>query len=71
MQFDSFSAFISMGGHGVYVWSVYGATVIILLIMAANPLLKKRRFFIEQTMRLKREKIVREHNERQAVKEAD
>ena len=31
MSFDSFSAFLSMGGHGLYVWLAYGITAIVLL----------------------------------------
>ena len=30
MYFDSWSAFFAMGGHGVYVWLAYGATVVTL-----------------------------------------
>lgn len=31
MQFDSFASFIAMGGHALYVWLAYGATVSILI----------------------------------------
>ncbi|MDX1458300.1 MAG: heme exporter protein CcmD [Marinobacter sp.] len=30
MAFDSFSAFLAMEGHGPYVWTCYGAFVLIL-----------------------------------------
>ena len=33
MQFDSFSAFIDMGGYGFYVWLSYGVAVTLLLIL--------------------------------------
>ncbi|NQY87996.1 MAG: heme exporter protein CcmD [Colwellia sp.] len=33
MQFDSFSAFIDMGGYGFYVWLSYGVATILLLIL--------------------------------------
>ena len=55
MQFDSLSAFITMGGHGVFVWSVYGVTLLVLLFLAITPMLKKRQFFVDQAMRLRRE----------------
>ncbi len=29
--FDSFSEFVRMGNHGVFVWSVYGITVLTIL----------------------------------------
>ncbi len=36
MYFDSLSEFFNMGGHGLYVWSSY---VISLVLMAASILL--------------------------------
>lgn len=30
MAFDSFSAFIEMGGHGPYVWASYGMFFVLL-----------------------------------------
>lgn len=33
MYFDSFSAFLQMGTHGVYVWSAYGISI---LLVAGN-----------------------------------
>jgi heme exporter protein D len=36
----SFDQFLHMGGYGLYVWGSYGAT---LLVMAAEPLLARRR----------------------------
>ncbi|MEM8766975.1 MAG: heme exporter protein CcmD [Pseudomonadota bacterium] len=35
MSFDSIGEFMTMGGHGFYVWLAYGAT---LLVLAANVL---------------------------------
>ncbi len=31
MQFDSLAEFVAMGGHGLYVWMAYGATLAVLL----------------------------------------
>ena len=55
MQFDSLQAFIAMGGHGVFVWSVYGITVLVLTLLLLAPLRKNRRFFLQQMMLLKRQ----------------
>lgn len=30
MSFDSWSEFVAMGGHGLYVWLSYGAALIIV-----------------------------------------
>ena len=58
MQFDSLSAFVAMNGHGFYVWSAYGAALLIVSILVVNPILKKRRFFIEQSMKIKRDQVI-------------
>ena len=31
MQFESLAEFFAMGGHGLYVWLAYGATLAILI----------------------------------------
>ena len=31
MQFDSWQAFFAMGGHGLYVWLAYGATLLVIV----------------------------------------
>ena len=32
MQFDSVSDFFAMGGHALYVWLAYGATLSVLIV---------------------------------------
>ena len=39
MQFESFTEFLAMGGHALYVWLAYGTTIIVIL---ANHFLVKR-----------------------------
>ena len=41
-QFQSLTDFISMSGHGGYVWACYLFTVLIVTILTYWPLLKKR-----------------------------
>lgn len=55
MQFDSLQAFIHMDGHGVFVWAVYGITLLVLSALLIAPLRKNRRFFLQQSMQLKRQ----------------
>lgn len=62
MQFDSLADFMSMQGHGVFVWSVYAITLVILVALTAAPLRKRRRFFIEQMMRERRQQNPLEQN---------
>ncbi len=40
MNWGSFSAFIDMGGAGLYVWGSYGAAVVLMLL---EPILAARR----------------------------
>jgi len=40
MNWGSVAGFFEMGGYGLYVWSAYAVTA---LIMAAEPLLAARR----------------------------
>lgn len=36
MQFDSFSAFLAMGGYGFYVWLSFGVTVLAMGVIAVH-----------------------------------
>ena len=60
MQFDSFSAFLAMGGYGFYVWLSYGVTALLLvgLILASRS---KNRAVIQHIIaRQKRENKLRQ-----------
>ncbi|WP_428035229.1 heme exporter protein CcmD [Amphritea sp.] len=56
MSFESFAAFIDMGGHGLYVWLSYAIALVVIVINIVNPLMQKRQIFSEQARRLRREK---------------
>lgn len=55
MSFASFSDFLAMGRHGVFVWSAYGLCLVVLLINVTLPLWARQRFMKQQARRLKRE----------------
>jgi heme exporter protein D len=55
MSFDSFSDFLQMGGHGLYVWLSYGMGLIILLMAGVSPMREKRRVLRQLTQQLKRQ----------------
>ncbi|MBC2679132.1 heme exporter protein CcmD [Pseudomonas baltica] len=55
MSFDSFGEFLSMGRHGVYVWSAYGLCLLVLVVNVAGPLLARRRHLQQGARRLRRE----------------
>lgn len=56
MFFNSFSEFLAMGGHGLYVWSAYGIAAVVLIGNIVAPLLKRKQIISEQARRLRREK---------------
>jgi len=48
MNFDSFSAFIDMGGHGLYVWSAYAVTLVVFVYNITRPILMRKQVIREQ-----------------------
>jgi len=57
VHFESFSEFLAMGGHGLYVWVAYGVAVLVFAFNLVTPMLKRRRFFVEQARQLRREEL--------------
>ncbi len=51
MAFKSFSEFLAMGGHGPYIWTAYGVTLLLILYILAAPVLRQRRFVREERQR--------------------
>ena len=60
MQFDSFSAFLDMGGYAFYVWLSYGFTTLILAGLIINSIKGHSSLFKQLKSRLKREQKLRE-----------
>lgn len=52
-QFDSFSEFWVMAGHGPYVWACYGITVVCLMWLAISPL-RRRKALLTEVLRQQR-----------------
>ncbi len=55
MSFTSWHDFLYMGGHYLFVWSAYGVGVLGLVVTLMRPLRARRRFFEQQTQRLRRQ----------------
>lgn len=53
--FASFTDFLHMGGHALYVWLSYGITLCIFIYNLLAVWLKKRAFFNFAKRQLKRE----------------
>jgi len=55
VSFESFSDFLAMGKHGLYVWTSYGISLAVLALNVALPILARRRYLQDEARRLRRE----------------
>jgi heme exporter protein D len=53
VSFDSFSDFLAMGHHALYVWSAYGICLSVLALNVALPLMARRRYLQQEARRLR------------------
>jgi heme exporter protein D len=60
MQFDSFSAFIDMGGYGFYVWLSYGVATALLLILILSSVTGHKQVIKNIAQRKQREDKLRQ-----------
>ncbi len=44
MGFESFTDFLAMGGHGLYVWLSYAIALVVVALNLMAPLRTKNRF---------------------------
>ena len=63
MQFDSFSAFIDMGGYSFYVWLSYGVSLLLLAVLYTSSKSNHNK-----TKQLIAKRLRREEKLRQAAK---
>ena len=59
MQFDSFSAFLAMGGYGFYVWLSFGISSLLLLALILSSTLGHQRVINNIAKRQQREAKLR------------
>lgn len=57
MYFDSFSEFLAMGGHGLFVWLAYAAFVIVLTWNIVAPKIRRRQVLDAATRYWRREDV--------------
>ncbi len=56
MSFDSFSDFLAMDGHGLYVWMSYAIAVVLFVINVVSPVMRRKQLVSELIRRMRREK---------------
>jgi heme exporter protein D len=54
MSFESWSAFVEMGGHGPYVWTAYALGVLVLVLNVVAPWRAHRRLIDDMRGRERR-----------------
>lgn len=55
MSFETFSDFLNMGGHALYVWLCYGLGLFLLVLNLVLPVLSRRTLLRELWQRQRRE----------------
>lgn len=55
MYFESWEAFINMGGHGLYVWLSYGVGLCVFMAALISPLVR-RKYIMKEFAQLQRRK---------------
>jgi len=60
MQFNSFSDFINMGGHGFYVWLAFGVSSLLLALLVYSTSSQNKRIKQQILKRLKREEKLKQ-----------
>lgn len=62
MSFSSFSDFIHMGGHGLYVWISYATALAVILFNILMPMRMRKQFMREQARQQRREEQHASHS---------
>jgi heme exporter protein D len=57
MRFDSFAAFLAMDGHGLYVWSAFGLTFLVLTLNLWLPRWRRKSFVAQEQQIQKRNSL--------------
>ena len=67
MQFESFAAFINMGGYGFYVWLSFGVTFVAMGIIAIQSFIKHQNLLKQVVVEQERKaRIKRARKQQQA-----
>ncbi len=60
MQFESFSAFLNMGGYGFYVWLSFGVSTALILALIVSSLIGHKQVIKNIAVRQQREDKLRQ-----------
>ena len=63
MYFESFEAFLAMGGQGAYVWSAYGIAIAVLLWNQLVVKVSKKALLDQWRMTSERQQVIEENKD--------
>lgn len=67
MAFTSLSDFIAMGGYSFYVWLAYGVSLLSVILLITNSLMKRKKIFHQVEQRIKREQRIKAAENREDI----
>lgn len=65
MAFDSFQAFLSMGGYGFFVWLSFAVFIVSIILMIVITVWQTKRIHQDIKLSILREQRLRAHRQRQ------
>ncbi|MEL0628108.1 heme exporter protein CcmD [Psychromonas aquatilis] len=67
MAFTSFSDFILMGGYSFYVWLAYAVSLLSIIVLIVNSVLKRKKIFRQVIQRIEREERIKAAENREDI----
>lgn len=67
MQFDSFQAFLDMGGYGFYVWLAFGVTFLALMVLVYESIWAKKQLIVRFGAQIARKKRIKDRQAKEAL----
>lgn len=61
MAFESITALLTMGGHGPYVWTSYGAFLLVLSVLVVWSLWQRRQVIQQHRWRLRVDRVLQQN----------
>ena len=66
MQFDSFQAFLDMGGYGFYVWLAFTVTFAAMALLVFESIWAKKQLIVRFSAQLSRKKRIKQRRTKEA-----
>ena len=67
MAFTSFSDFILMGGYSFYVWLAYAVSLLSIIVLIVNSMVKRKKIFRQVIQRIEREERIKAAENREDI----